>query len=112
MIGDNAVYLIGLDEIDRPLGLELLEAVLSNYSDVFLKAVNSYPILCYKILHQISVLAPRVQFSPEGACLSTGDQAVFTEHQASAIWESWDCFDGEAQLFYIPPSSQDCVCSD
>lgn len=37
MNGDNAVYLVGLSEIDRSLGLELLETVLTNYADVFLQ---------------------------------------------------------------------------
>jgi hypothetical protein len=68
MNGDNAAYLIGLNGIERSLGLELLETVLSNYSAVFLKHSEFSFLLKERICPLvIKLFSPSIKHRPSGS---------------------------------------------
>lgn len=43
---DQPYWLIGITEMTRTFGLELLESVLTNFSSVFFKVFNNNEFIC------------------------------------------------------------------
>lgn len=84
---DAPYWLVGMTEMTRTFGLELLESVLNDFPGVFLQVNTtlddkqddscspSEPLPCFFIV------APGVQFPVEGTRLSAGHQALLSKHQ-------------------------------
>lgn len=78
---DQPYWLIGMTEMTRTFGLELLESVLTQFSSVFYKVSNFLSTDKLICITNYQILECRIQFSPERKSLRFSHKAIFSKYK-------------------------------